>query len=94
LILTHGGAFEFELPSSQEPAPLAAVAPEAVTAETIIPEDERRRRERSGGLADLLGIHPATLASRIKALGIRAHEKRRHGARRTKPRTSSTCRTW
>ena len=70
---------------------VSAVAPEAVTAETIIPEEEWRRRERanvmaalrqakfrvsgSGGAADLLGIHPATLASRIKALGIRRGEK-------------------
>ena len=54
--------------------------------EAVIPEQEWRRRERAnviaalrqararisgkGGAADLLGINPGTLASRIKALGI------------------------
>lgn len=60
--------------------------PAAVLPETVIPENEWRNRERSnvlaalrrahfkisgkGGAADLLGINPGTLASRLKALGI------------------------
>jgi transcriptional regulator with GAF, ATPase, and Fis domain len=58
----------------------------AVLPETVIPENEWRNRERAnvvaalrqahfkisgkGGAADLLGINPGTLASRLKALGI------------------------
>jgi len=60
--------------------------PAAVLPETVIPENEWRNRERAnvvaalrqahfklsgkGGAADLLGINPGTLASRLKALGI------------------------
>jgi transcriptional regulator with GAF, ATPase, and Fis domain len=60
--------------------------PTAVLPETVIPENEWRNRERAnivaalrqahfkisgkGGAADLLGINPGTLASRLKALGI------------------------
>jgi transcriptional regulator with GAF, ATPase, and Fis domain len=63
-----------------------ATAPAAVLPETVIPENEWRNRERAnvvaalrqahfkisgkGGAADLLGINPGTLASRLKALGI------------------------
>jgi transcriptional regulator with GAF, ATPase, and Fis domain len=63
-----------------------ASQPAAVSPETIIPENEWRNRERAnvvaalrqahfrisgkGGAADLLGINPGTLASRLKALGI------------------------
>ena len=63
-----------------------ASQPEAVLPETVIPENEWRNRERAnivaalrqahfrisgkGGAADLLGINPGTLASRLKALGI------------------------
>jgi transcriptional regulator with GAF, ATPase, and Fis domain len=58
----------------------------AASPETVIPENEWRNRERAnvvaalrqahckisgkGGAADLLGINPGTLASRLKALGI------------------------
>ena len=63
-----------------------ASQPAAVLPETVIPENEWRNRERAnvvaalrqaqfkisgkGGAADLLGINPGTLASRLKALGI------------------------
>ena len=63
-----------------------AVPPIERAAETVIPEQEWRRLERdnilaalrransrisgNGGAAQLLGINPGTLASRIKALGI------------------------
>ncbi len=61
------------------------------TSTTVISEIEGRRRERdnivaalrqagfrisgSGGAAELLGIHPGTLASRMKVLGIEREAK-------------------
>ena len=86
LIVAHGGKLTFDLPQAGAPSrPVAAssapIAPAAVT-----PEKEWRIRERAnvlaalrqtkfkvsgqGGAAELLGINPGTLASRIKALGI------------------------
>ncbi len=86
LIVAHGGKLTFDLPQTGAPSrPVAAssapIAPAAVT-----PEKEWRIRERAnvlaalrqtkfkvsgqGGAAELLGINPGTLASRIKALGI------------------------
>ena len=66
--------------------PVRAAPPSPGSGETVIPEQEWRNRERAnviaalrqansrisgkGGAADLLGIRPSTLASRIKALGI------------------------
>ena len=60
----------------------------------VIPEAEWQRRERpnliaalkrangkvsgEGGAAELLGINPATLASRLKAHGIRREDVRSH----------------
>ncbi len=56
----------------------------------VVPEQEWRRRERanllaalkraggriygSAGAAELLGVKPSTLQSRLKALGIRTHD--------------------
>lgn len=64
--------------------------------EDVIPEDEWRALERTnimraleraryqlwgkGGAADLLGINAATLASRLRKLGIRASELKRRSA--------------
>ena len=87
LILSPGGAgLEFELPKAVEGG--ARVLDQTV--EDVIPEDEWRRRERAnliaalqhasgkvsgvGGAAELLGINPATLASRLKAHGIQRRE--------------------
>jgi transcriptional regulator with GAF, ATPase, and Fis domain len=66
--------------------PLRPAPPSPGSDETVIPEHEWRNRERAnvtaalrqansrisgkGGAADLLGISPSTLASRIKSLGI------------------------
>jgi transcriptional regulator with GAF, ATPase, and Fis domain len=63
---------------------------EDLDAGDVIPEREWRERERTnvlralakaqfrlygpGGAADLLGINPATLASRLKKLGIRPRD--------------------
>jgi DNA-binding NtrC family response regulator len=82
VILAAGGALQFELPQLAAAVPVA-VEPEA----EIIQDKEWRRRERdnvlaamkksgfrvsgAGGAAQLLGVNPATLTSRLKALGIR-----------------------
>jgi len=65
--------------------------PPAPTPEEIVSDQEWRRRERanliaaltrtagriygSGGAAELLGVKPSTLQSRLRALGIRARER-------------------
>ncbi len=86
VILARGGTMELELPegdSSEEVFVARALA-------EVIPEAEWREREKAnvraaleaakyrvsgpGGAAKLLGVHPATLASRLRALGI---EKRK-----------------
>lgn len=91
VILANGGKLHLELADEGHSAvdsPLAAsrkTVPEE--RDRIIPEKERRERERSnliaalrktgfkisgkGGAAELLELHPATLTSRMKALGIR-----------------------
>ena len=64
--------------------------PATLTLDAVIPEKEWRNRERAnvlaalrqagfrvsgrGGAAELLGINPGTLASRLKALGIRRRD--------------------
>lgn len=90
VIAARGGTATLELPvgarrpqASRESAP---AAPE------IVPEQEWRRRERanvlaalrqadfrvsgSGGAAELLGVNPRTLASRVKALGLGRRQRR------------------
>ena len=65
--------------------------PQAPTTEEIVSDQEWRRRERAnliaaltrtagriygvGGAAELLGVKPSTLQSRLRALGIRARER-------------------
>ena len=65
--------------------------PPAPTTEEIVSDQEWRRRERAnliaalartagriygtGGAAELLGVKPSTLQSRLRALGIRARER-------------------
>jgi formate hydrogenlyase transcriptional activator len=92
-ILARGGQIRIDLP---EPAPAHKIANAAAL---VVTEDARRDRDRAnitaaldacggkifghGGAAELLGIKPTTLASRIKSLGIRyrksaAREQRPH----------------
>ncbi|MDX9765918.1 MAG: sigma 54-interacting transcriptional regulator [Ectothiorhodospiraceae bacterium] len=68
------------------PAPNGVIAPQASQTPEVLTEDDRRRRDRDnlraaletcngkiygpGGAAELLGMRPTTLASRMKALGI------------------------
>jgi transcriptional regulator with GAF, ATPase, and Fis domain len=81
VILAPGGSLTFDLP---KPKVAAAAAP--APAAEVIPDAELRRRERDnvlaalqksgfrvsgeGGAAELLGLNPGTLASRLKSLGI------------------------
>lgn len=87
VILARGGKLTFDLPEAPSPAAKPAVRPPLEAPGLVIPEDEWRERERAnilnamhqanyrvsgkGGAADLLGINPGTLASRLKVLGIR-----------------------
>lgn len=80
-ILARGGQIRIDLP---EPAPAYKIANAAAQ---VVTEDARRERDRAnilsaleacggkifgdGGAAELLGVKPTTLASRIKSLGIR-----------------------
>ena len=81
VILAAGGTLTFDLP---QPKTMATTATGPVN--SVVSEEERLQRERTnvlaaleqsgsrvsgkGGAAELLGINPATLASRLKALGI------------------------
>ena len=81
VILAAGGTLKFELPLLS-PETQVSVKPDT----EIIQDEEWRRRERAnvlaamkksdfrvsgeGGAAQLLGVNPATLTSRLKALGI------------------------
>ena len=87
VILAQNGLLAFDLPEAK----MAAAAVGSTTS-AVIPKDEWRRRERAnvlaaleqcgyrvsgeGGAAELLGINPATLASRLKSLGIQKREYR------------------
>jgi PAS domain S-box-containing protein len=86
VILARDGRLRFDLPDSG--ARLAMPQQAAAPAGRILTEDDRRVRDRqnieaalkasggrvygAGGAAELLGLRPTTLASRIKALGIAA----------------------
>ncbi|MBY0374843.1 MAG: hypothetical protein K2Q23_12670, partial [Bryobacteraceae bacterium] len=89
VILARGGTIEW--PRFTARAPEARVV-EAARAEGLLTEQQRRDLERvnvsealrrargrvagKGGAAELLGVPPTTLASRIKALGIDARALR------------------
>lgn len=77
--------FDLSPPVGEPAAPLTRDAAQSVTG--VIPDAELRRRERdnilaalrkadwriygSGGAAELLGVKPTTLASRVKKLGLK-----------------------
>ncbi len=84
VISARGGTATLEIPAGARPRQVPREAER--TAQEVVPEDEWRRRERdnvlaalrqadfrvsgSGGAAELLGVNPRTLASRLKALGL------------------------
>jgi DNA-binding NtrC family response regulator len=89
VILAQNGTLTLELP---QPKQMVASASASLSFTDVIPEEEWRRRERAnvlaalqkasfrvsgeGGAAELLGVNPGTLASRLKALGIQKHDYR------------------
>jgi DNA-binding NtrC family response regulator len=91
LILAQGGSLNFELLTASSTAPTSTDHKTGRHAQSLITRAELRRREREsiraalaltrgrvfgpGGAAELLGMKPTTLASRIKALGLREHQK-------------------
>lgn len=88
VILARGGTMVLDLADSGvvEDAPVAApsgaVIPESqwrameVANIRAALEAARGRVSGAGGAAELLGIHPATLASRLRALGLRGGQNR------------------
>jgi transcriptional regulator with GAF, ATPase, and Fis domain len=84
VIAARGGTATLEIQPGARPRQVPR-APEGTTQE-VVREDEWRRRERdnvlaalrqadfrvsgAGGAAELLGVNPRTLASRLKALGL------------------------
>jgi transcriptional regulator with GAF, ATPase, and Fis domain len=90
VILSDGNRLRLDLVSLDRTAPGSDVAPAA--SGDIVPEREWRQRERAnllaalkraggrihgeGGAAELLGIRPSTLQSRLKAFRISARDSR------------------
>jgi formate hydrogenlyase transcriptional activator len=93
VIISLGDHLMLDLPVSERARPAAAEAPTREDGPAIITESERRARDRAvieqalgaaggkvfgpGGAAEILGVKPTTLTSRIKRLGI--HRQRRGG---------------
>jgi len=87
VILASGGSLTLDLPQVK-----STVSAASLFTTDVIPEAEWRERERAnivaalkksgfrvsgkGGAAELLGINPGTLASRLKSLGIQKREYR------------------
>jgi transcriptional regulator with GAF, ATPase, and Fis domain len=96
VIVSRGGSLALDLPEIRRSPGDLAESPSGY--DEIIPEREWRNRERAnilaalkrsdfrisgkGGAAELLGLNPATLASRVKALGIEKRHYRLDGPRR------------
>lgn len=93
VILARGGTIDFDLPSPDSAPPETPAAPAQADAEYLT-DQEMRQRERDNllavlkktdwqlkgpsGAAELLGLKPSTLRSRIKALNLRRPAKN-HG---------------
>jgi PAS domain S-box-containing protein len=90
VIISRGDHLQLDLPSGLRPPPSAE--PPRDREPVIITESERRERDRiaieqalkaaggkvfgPGGAAEILGVKPTTLASRIKRLGIARNRQR------------------
>ncbi len=86
VIVSAGGPLDFELPKPKPATP--RLTPHLTTAYNLLTRDELKRREREnivnaldrtngkifgpGGAAEMLGMKPTTLASRLRALRISA----------------------
>jgi transcriptional regulator with GAF, ATPase, and Fis domain len=91
VILARGGSLEFDLPITDLPLPGLISAAEEVAGRQFFTEPEMLRLERDNllavlektgwkikgadGAAELLGVKPTTLLSRIKKMGLRREEK-------------------
>jgi len=89
VILARGGAIEFPLPDGLSTPPVSK-SPEAIDTSEVVTERRWQELERAnllralvkaefrlygrGGAADLLGLNAATLASRLRKLGIRPRD--------------------
>lgn len=87
LILTQSGPLWFDFPARASAVPPPSVRGDAATGGSVLTEIEFRQRERDnilsaldqtrwkihgpGGTAELLGVKPTTLISRIKKLGLK-----------------------
>jgi hydrogenase-4 transcriptional activator len=87
VILARGGALEFDLPITELPSEVIVFANEKTAAVEFFTEPEMLRRERDNllvvlektgwkikgadGAAELLGVKPTTLLSRIKKMGLK-----------------------
>ena len=92
VIVAKGGTASLDVTPGRTALPAAALAP---VVPEVVPESEWRRRERAnvlaalrqaafrvsgrGGAAELLGVNPRTLASRLKALGLDRRRVRNEG---------------
>jgi transcriptional regulator with GAF, ATPase, and Fis domain len=86
VILAQGGPLQFELPEQKRPGTDRSIKP-VLSPTALLTRDELKRQERESiaaalkqtsgkifgadGAAELLGMRPTTLASRIKALGLK-----------------------
>ena len=91
VILARGGSLEFDLPIGGLPQQVLISAGAEMAAPEFFTEPEMLRRERDNllvvlektgwkikgadGAAELLGVKPTTLLSRIKKMGLRREEK-------------------
>ncbi|MCB9867860.1 MAG: sigma 54-interacting transcriptional regulator [Phycisphaerales bacterium] len=86
VITARGGAIRLDLPHPQASRPRKAVHTDTSAATAVVTDAEMKRRDREnvlaalqqtnwqvhgpGGAAELLGMRPTTLASRIKRMGL------------------------
>ncbi len=91
VILARGGAVEFDLPITAASALVPATEPTPGEVREFLTEPEMQRKERDNllavlektswkikgadGAAELLGVKPTTLLSRIKKMGLRREDK-------------------
>ncbi|CAN5924287.1 hypothetical protein BH11MYX4_BH11MYX4_53890 [soil metagenome] len=86
VIVSRGGPLQFDLPKPLPPRPAAVAPARALSPPSLLTREELKRQERDnivraleqaggkvfgpGGAAELLGMKPTTLASRIRAQGL------------------------